>query len=846
MRKKQLLTSKIIQYTSVVLLLLLLSVFSTRYDWHGSIELHTLMETIATILALTVGILSLIRYYGRSETQYLYIGAGFVGTAFLDGYHALVTSSFFLVYMPTQYADLVPWSWSASRFFLSFFILIHAAFVLRKAQQTESNVSPQNVYLVTFLMTLTFFLLFAWFPLPEISSKDNFVARPFELIPGLFFILSLIAHLMAGHWKTHNFDHWVVLFLIVSLMTQTAFMPFSHEVNDSAFNLAHLLKKASYCIVLIGLFISLYKSYQALSKELNNSRTLELALSEKAEMFEQSEKKFRAIADFTSGWELWHSPNGDVIYTNPACHEFTGYCEEDFTSGRLKVSDLLASGQSDEVLKHFKTIQPSDGIGDIEFLIEKKNGEQIWISQIFQSTFDEDGEFSGRRESNRDITEKKKQATLIWQQANIDPLTGLANRVQFQSALEREIERTQRNQTSLAVLMIDLDDFKHINDTEGHSFGDKVIVAVADRIKSSIRKFDVAGRFGGDEFNVIITQLTHQRTIDNICSKLLREIQQPIKINKKSIRLGCSIGVSLYPNDENDSEKLIRDADLAMYSAKHAGRGTYRFYSSELQENSTRRMSMHEDILDALENNYLELWYQPIIDLDSNKAKFAEALIRLNHPEKGYLPTAEFISVAEDTGAIIQLGDWVFARVIDDVSSYLEQLQFLEKIFINLSARQFHETNLQFEKFIEQAEVHRVKPGYFCMEITERVILEPNNFVSDNLAKLRQAGMNIAIDDFGTGYSSLAYIQRYDADFLKIDKTFINNITKSGRDLALVEAIVAMSKKLNISVVAEGVENAEQMNILRKAGCDFAQGYFIAKPMPLKQFMEFESLKTVG
>ncbi len=836
---------QVFQYAFIVAASLLILFSMEDIDFQGSVFFHTLMESLATILAFAIGVLALIRFYGRADHRYLYIGAGFVGTAFLDGYHALVTSSFFLGIMPTEYSSLVPWSWSASRFFLAFLLLLDALFIFGQTKKYKYLFPPKTVFVFTFAITVLFVYLFAFFPLPDISAKESIIARPIDLVVGFIFLLSLILHLINKRWMSHSFDHWMILFLLVSVITQIGFMSSSEQVNDTAFNLAHLLKKLSYFIILIGLLISLYRSYRALTIELLHSKELELVVGEKMKLHQESEKRFRAIADFTSGWEVWHSPNGVIIYTNPASVEFTGYTVEDFLTRKINMLQLLAPEQADEIIDHFATISVTDGIGDIEFLIEKKDGAEVWISQKFQSTFDEFGNFTGRRESNRDITEQKHQEVLIWQQANIDTLTGLANRDQFQACLEREIERTIRDKTTLAVLMIDLDGFKHINDTYGHTFGDRVIVVVAERIKSCIRKFDVAGRFGGDEFNVIITQLLYQKTIENVCKKILVEILRPIKIKGTSVQVGCSIGVSLFPNDENDPVKLIRDADLAMYSAKQAGRGTYRFFNTELQLKSSKRVSLHQDLVSAIENEYFELWYQPIFDVKTKQIVYAEALLRLNHPEKGYLPPIDFIPVAEETGLIIEIGNWVFERVIHDIGKNLLDPGTLKKIFINLSARQFHDVGRKFDWLHEQAKQLNFKPSMLCMEITERVILEPDETVTANLKKLRDYGFDIAIDDFGTGYSSLAYIQKYDAEYLKIDKSFIDKINEDHCGLALVEAIIAMAKKLDISVIAEGIEHAEQLSILSMSGCDFAQGFLLAKPMRLKELTSFMDAQKV-
>lgn len=377
------------------------------FEWLGGAQLHTLMELAATLLALFVGAMSLIRFFSQRDSQFLYIGAGFLGTALLDGYHAVVTSSYFQPYMPSDMPHLVPWSWLASRLFLS--VLMFVSWLLWYRHRNDETFEPnvKAVFGVAALAALSSFLFFLVAPLPTFSFESTVVHRPFELAPALFFFMALAGYLFKGDWRQDSFEHWLVLSLIVGLATQTVFMPFSDQLYDTEFNLAHLLKKASYLLVLTGLLVSLYQTYRELKAETEKRRLAEHLALERAASLAKSESWFRAIADYTHDWEYWAGPDGQMLYVSPACERITGYSAEAFMSGQIKIEDILSPLERMAIVHHLREITDIEATVDLDFRIVTLAGQERWINHVCLPIYDKNGQFLGRRASNRDITERK-------------------------------------------------------------------------------------------------------------------------------------------------------------------------------------------------------------------------------------------------------------------------------------------------------------------------------------------------------------------------------------------------------------------------------------------------------
>jgi len=434
--------------------------------------------------------------------------------------------------------------------------------------------------------------------------------------------------------------------------------------------------------------------------------------------------------------------------------------------------------------------------------------------------------------------QKAESQEQMWHQANYDHLTNLPNRHLLQNRLEQAMARADRSKLPVGLLFIDLDNFKHVNDTSGHSVGDMLLTEAARRVARCVRHDDTVARFGGDEFMVVMSDVRDVEVLERTCQKILNELQQPFLINKDTFFISASIGVTLYPNDAAAFEELLSHADQAMYEAKKMGKNCYQFFTESIQSASLKKLSISNDLRKAQKNNEFELYYQPIIDLADGRVKKAEALIRWMHPVKGLVGPVEFIPIAEESGMIHELGDWVFHQALQDLKLMHAIAGSEFQVSVNVSPYQFNSLE-RLRYWLQDIQAQAVPKSSISIEITERLLLEPTAAVIDILSKLKAAGVELSIDDFGTGYSALAYLKKFNIDYVKIDKSFIQNLADDSYDAVLCEAIINMARKLDIRVVAEGIETPLQKQFLSDCLCDFGQGYLIAKPMPLSAFLEF-------
>jgi diguanylate cyclase (GGDEF)-like protein len=424
----------------------------------------------------------------------------------------------------------------------------------------------------------------------------------------------------------------------------------------------------------------------------------------------------------------------------------------------------------------------------------------------------------------------------IWHQANFDHLTNLPNRHLLQNRLEHEIERADRSKWSIGLLFIDLDNFKKVNDHSGHSLGDKLLTEAATRISLCVRSSDTTARFGGDEFVVIIPDLKDIFSLENTCQKILSEIEKPFSIDGNLFYISASIGVSTYPNDCQNQEDLLSYADQAMYEAKKLGRNGFHFSTKSIHASSLTRLSITSDIRKALIEKQFVLYYQPIICLENSKILKAEALIRWIHPIKGMINPIDFISIAEESGLINELGDWVFNQALNDLHIIRERLGSEFQLSINVSPNQFNQPE-NLLKWVETMKELDIPGRCIALEITEGILLDPSNKVIKVISALKKTGVEFSIDDFGTGYSALAYLRKFDIDYVKIDKSFIHNLKTDNHDAVLCESIINMANRLGMKVIAEGIETDDQKELLKDFSCDYGQGYLFARPQPLEKLL---------
>jgi diguanylate cyclase (GGDEF)-like protein/PAS domain S-box-containing protein len=546
------------------------------------------------------------------------------------------------------------------------------------------------------------------------------------------------------------------------------------------------------------------------------------------------ESRYRAIIEQAQdGMLVADARTGEIVDANPAVQQQLGFTLEELR-GRSVLSVLRGPNDSqDPVIATLARVEPSRGIELVQWL---KDGRQIDVEVSCVPI-----ESSDRRLVSylmRDLSERKKAQTqlLANQQrldklANHDHLTGLPNRMFLQAHLPQALARCQEARHMLAVLFLDLDRFKHINDSRGHEVGDKLLQEIAKRVRAAVRPSDIVVRMGGDEFVVVLHRVNAPDEIAIASTRINEVLSAPVMIDGRALVATVSIGVSMFPRDGATMGELLKHADTAMYQAKDLGRNNFQVFSPQMDRTLKERVAIESSLRAGLKLQQFDVHYQPIIDIHSRRVAGLEALLRWKHPAQGYVSPEKFIEVAEETGLIIPIGQFVLDSVGRDINRWREQGAHLVPVSMNVSAVQLERTRLR--ELVQQAmEKYRIGPQLMALELTEGSLFESRSgdFREDALASLRDLGVKIAIDDFGTGYSSLSYLKRWRVDSLKIDRTFVRDIVTDPSDHAIVSAIVAMARSLNIQVVAEGIETWQQLEILRNMGCSLAQGFLFARP----------------
>lgn len=432
-------------------------------------------------------------------------------------------------------------------------------------------------------------------------------------------------------------------------------------------------------------------------------------------------------------------------------------------------------------------------------------------------------------------------------QANIDSLTGLINRRYMYEVLGSETAKPKNAEYGFALLFLDLDEFKEINDTLGHSIGDELLKAVADRLVGCVRINDTVGRLGGDEFIIILKAIHQQENIERIAQDVCKALSAEFIIQNHHINVSTSIGITQFPKDATTADDLLINADHAMYAGKNNGGNGYCFFNDAMREAMIKRNETLRDLKLAVTENQFELHYQPILNFKTGEITKAEALIRWRHPQQGLISPEIFIQLAEESGQINEIGEWVFKQAAQQVAIWQKKYSPTFQISINTSPLQYRDNGIDIDSWCVYLEQLGLAGQSIIVEITEGLLMESSSAVKEKLWSLRDAGIEVAIDDFGTGYSSLSYLKMFDIDYLKIDQSFVSNLVADSEDVALCEAITVMAHKLGCTVVAEGVEKEGQSQLLQKAGCDFGQGYLFSKPLPADEFVELlttSQLKT--
>lgn len=549
-----------------------------------------------------------------------------------------------------------------------------------------------------------------------------------------------------------------------------------------------------------------------------------------------SEERLRIMLDSVSDYAIvMLDVDGHIASWNSGAQRLHGYRVEDAIGlpvSRLYAPEDVASGKPQAQMRQ----AARDGHMEDEGWRLRQDGSHFWANSVMAAIRDSAGHLIGYSKVWRDITERKRYEAHIHHIAHHDALTGLANRQLMQDRIMVALGEARSNGSMLAVFMIDIDHFKRINDSLGHHVGDQILLAVSQRLQAELRSVDIVARMGGDEFVALLTGLHGKAEAEQAAARLVASFERPFIIDRHTLHLTASLGISIGPTDGQDVTALLMTADAALYKAKDAGRACYRVFSEDMREEANRKLEMENAIRQALSGNEFQMHYQPQVDLRSGRVVGVEALIRWRHPQRGWVMPGDFIGVAEETGQIAALGQWTLREACLETRRVQDSTGLPLKVSVNISPKQFSQRDLlaQIRTAYEQAQLD---PAQLMVEITESCLIQDAEEARRILAQLRAQGVRVAIDDFGTGYSSLNYITRFPVDQLKIDRSFIRDVCSDSADAAVAQAIIAMAHSLKIEVVAEGIENAEQLAFLQRLGCDVGQGYYFGAAVSAVDFV---------
>ncbi|WP_341708746.1 EAL domain-containing protein [Halopseudomonas sp.] len=547
---------------------------------------------------------------------------------------------------------------------------------------------------------------------------------------------------------------------------------------------------------------------------------------------EDDRTRLNAILEATTDVVAIADAKGKVIYLNKAGHSLlaNARCETAVETASPNASNALDAAH--ELIRGALAQAEKHGVWERESMLEDASGQGIYLDQVVMAHRDQSGRIAYYSTIARNISERKQFEAELQHQATHDLLTGLANRVLLAEQLQTEMNRSKRLNCLTAVIFLDMDNFKRVNDSLGHSIGDQLLQQVSVRLGRHIRPNDILARYGGDEFVIVASDLQEPDAIPAILDKVKRAFEQPVRIARQDVFVSFSAGVAVYPDDGDSVETLLRNADSAMYQSKANGGRSFHFYAPAMNARQQRLLALESELHWALEREEFLIHYQPQAELESGKVTGVEALIRWNHPEQGLVAPNDFIPLLEETGLIVEVGLWVLRQACQDMLELSRLQGWTPRVSVNLSARQFA-SGLLAEHVQQVLQETGLAPQQLELEITEQMLINDLDASRKTLEALHALGVTVAIDDFGTGYCSLAYLKRLPLHVLKIDRTFVSELPADSSDMAIVEATILLAHKLDLLVVAEGVETPQQLDTLRALGCDLIQGYYLSKPVTL-------------
>lgn len=542
----------------------------------------------------------------------------------------------------------------------------------------------------------------------------------------------------------------------------------------------------------------------------------------------------RALACSGSGIVIMDatSASNPIVFANDAFCRMTGHALEEVL-GR-DFSFLLSQHHDQQEIDAVCSALANNNEANLVLRKCHRDGAEMWSKLLISPVPDETDRIAYFIGVQTDITEHKRDEERLAHQSTHDALTGLPNRNLLKDRLQQAIAQTDRSNNSVALLFLDLDHFKLINDSLGHAAGDRMLLDMAERLRACVREGDTVSRHGGDEFVLVLREIDQSHHVAAICEKIFQTIAEPFFIQGHSFHVTCSIGIALYPQDGQDPATLFKYADMALYQAKDQGRNHYQFFSREMNERMQERVTLDEALRSAIANDELLLHYQPLVSLSTGQLVGLETLVRWQHPEFGMVSPVRFIPIAEESALIASIGEWVLRKACQDMRAWIDIGLTGFQVAVNVSPRQFRDPRLA-DRIEQVLAEYLIEPGMLSLEITETVLMQDTASSEATLQQLKGLGVDLALDDFGTGYSSLSYLKRFPFDRVKIDRSFVRDIITDADDAAISKAIISMAHSLGIRVVAEGVETEAQCQFLRRHRCDEMQGYYYSRPLPPKE-----------
>jgi diguanylate cyclase (GGDEF)-like protein/PAS domain S-box-containing protein len=552
---------------------------------------------------------------------------------------------------------------------------------------------------------------------------------------------------------------------------------------------------------------------------------------------ERGERRFRSLVQNSTDVVALLDAGGIVTYVSSSIERVSGHDSTEVIG--MSILDFIHPEDLDGARSHISEVSAPGGLSTFEFRMKNARGEWRWVEGSVSNLL-HDPDVEALVINCRDVTERKALENQLVHQAFHDPLTKLANRALFRDRVHHALSHQRRNRAPLAVMFMDLDDFKTVNDSLGHEAGDKLLVEVARRLQSTLRTSDTAARLGGDEFGLLVEILSHPEDTAKVAERVIESLREPFEVSGRQLSVHASVGIAIAGLGDEDTDQLLRNADVAMYRAKSHGKGRYELYETAMHAAVLERLELKADLGDAIAKQQFLLHYQPIVALDQERIVGVEALLRWEHPRKGIVSPAQFIPLAEDTGLIVPIGRWVLFEACRQARSWQSRRGASSALFVavNLSAKQ-----LEYPNLVEEVQACLTETGLasrdLTLEITESMLMRDIEGALIKLGKLKETGIKLAVDDFGTGYSSLSYLQRFPIDRLKIDKSFVDGVALGDHESTLARAVIRLGDSLHLRTVAEGIESADQVNSLIRMGCEFGQGYYFGKPLPAE---DIESL----